>query len=568
MTGRPPEGSLSLHRRRGALVLVGAGALAAAVAYAWRAVSGDGVLGYVVAAALLPVAVLHLAAGWDARTPLLVADRTGLRLRDGNRWTGLRWEDTTALRLAPPRLPRRDGRLVVTDHDGRERTLPLSLVDPADLGTLPDALRLLAGTRTEVSVHVREPEPPAEPAEPPPAATETDTDTDTDTDTESGAEPDAADTDTSEPATDVRSGRRVPRVFAPLLGSKPARAARVARADVVHQPVVTDHGVGQRELRDAAPGRVGLVLEEAPAATLTEAEPASVTEPEPVPEPEPEPEPTAMRAPVDPVVGPQLAEARERLRLSVDDLADRTRIRPHVIEAIEVDDFSSCGGDVYARGHLRALARTLGVDADPLVAGYDARYASAPVTARRVFEAELAGPGRSLRPVSGGPRWSVLIGVVLVLVLVWALARLLLPPVAGDDRGGDRAGRADRSDRAAAAPHGTGDAASRFSDMGQRPQTTRLRLTGVTTDTTDATGTTATEGTPAASGTRVVVRSDSGDVVFRGAIAPGEVRRVDVLGPATVRADDAGAVSARVDGRPTGPLGAPGSEVRTTLGQR
>ena len=59
----------------------------------------------------------------------------------------------------------------------------------------------------------------------------------------------------------------------------------------------------------------------------------------------------------DPVIGPELAAARTRLGLSVDQLADRTRIRPHVIESIEVDDFAPCGGDFYARGHLRTLAR-------------------------------------------------------------------------------------------------------------------------------------------------------------------------------------------------------------------
>ena len=148
---------------------MGAGALAVAVAYIWRAATGGGALGYVVAAAMLPVAVLHLAAWWDARVPLLVADRTGLRLRDGRSWTGLRWEDAPTLRLTPSRLPRRDGRLVVVDDDGRERELPLSLVDPADLRALPDALRLLAGTRTEVSIDVRAPRPEPEPE---PAAAE------------------------------------------------------------------------------------------------------------------------------------------------------------------------------------------------------------------------------------------------------------------------------------------------------------------------------------------------------------------------------------------------------------
>ena len=69
----------------------------------------------------------------------------------------------------------------------------------------------------------------------------------------------------------------------------------------------------------------------------------------------------------DPVIGPELAAARTRLGLTVDQLAERTRIRPHVIESIEVDDFAPCGGDFYARGHLRTLARVLGIDVTPLL---------------------------------------------------------------------------------------------------------------------------------------------------------------------------------------------------------
>ncbi len=40
-----------------------------------------------------------------------------------------------------------------------------------------------------------------------------------------------------------------------------------------------------------------------------------------------------------PAIGPELTAARTRVGLSVDELAERTRIRPHVIESIEVDDF-------------------------------------------------------------------------------------------------------------------------------------------------------------------------------------------------------------------------------------
>ena len=133
----------------------------------------------------------------------------------------------------------------------------------------------------------------------------------------------------------------------------------------------------------------------------------------------------------DPVIGPELAAARTRLGLSVDQLAERTRIRPHVIESIEVDDFAPCGGDFYARGHLRTLARVLGVDVAPLLASYDERYADAPINPRRVFEAELAtGADGSIRGTRGGPNWSVLVAAVMALVLVWSIARLVMdaPP--------------------------------------------------------------------------------------------------------------------------------------------
>ena len=95
-----------------------------------------------------------------------------------------------------------------------------------------------------------------------------------------------------------------------------------------------------------------------------------------------------------------------------------------MIEAIEVDDFTACGGDFYARGHLRTLARVLGLDVAPLLETYDERYADAPIDPRRVFEAELAGAG-SIRATRGGPNWSVLVAAVMALILCWSVARLV-----------------------------------------------------------------------------------------------------------------------------------------------
>ncbi len=70
-------------------------------------------------------------------------------------------------------------------------------------------------------------------------------------------------------------------------------------------------------------------------------------------------------------IGATLAEARGREGLSVAQVSQRTRIRETIIRDIERDDFSSCGGDFYARGHIRAIARVVGTDAAPLIAEYD-----------------------------------------------------------------------------------------------------------------------------------------------------------------------------------------------------
>jgi hypothetical protein len=58
--------------------------------------------------------------------------------------------------------------------------------------------------------------------------------------------------------------------------------------------------------------------------------------------------------------------------LTVAQVSQRTRIRETIIRDIERDDFSSCGGDFYARGHIRAIARVVGIDPAPLIAEYDA----------------------------------------------------------------------------------------------------------------------------------------------------------------------------------------------------
>lgn len=69
--------------------------------------------------------------------------------------------------------------------------------------------------------------------------------------------------------------------------------------------------------------------------------------------------------------GQMIAAARAARGLSLDDLAQATKLRATILASMEGDDFSHCGGAVYARGQLRAIAPLLGLDPDELVDAFE-----------------------------------------------------------------------------------------------------------------------------------------------------------------------------------------------------
>jgi len=114
----------------------------------------------------------------------------------------------------------------------------------------------------------------------------------------------------------------------------------------------------------------------------------------------------------DTSIGEALSRARQDAGLTTQQVAESTRIRRALIEAIERDDFSMCGGDVYARGHITTLARTIGVDPAPLLADFAASHREPASSAAAVFELE-----HSSRAERRGPNWSAAMGVALAVVV-------------------------------------------------------------------------------------------------------------------------------------------------------
>ena len=75
-------------------------------------------------------------------------------------------------------------------------------------------------------------------------------------------------------------------------------------------------------------------------------------------------------------LGEFIQGARESAGLSIDELAERTSIRAGLIREIENNNFVHCGGDTYARGHLRNIAAIISVDAQTLIDLYNKEYSS------------------------------------------------------------------------------------------------------------------------------------------------------------------------------------------------
>jgi len=73
-------------------------------------------------------------------------------------------------------------------------------------------------------------------------------------------------------------------------------------------------------------------------------------------------------------IGETLVQARHQAGLTLAQVSKQTRIRETIIRKIEADDFSECGGDFYARGHIRAIAKAVGTDSEPLIEDYDSDH--------------------------------------------------------------------------------------------------------------------------------------------------------------------------------------------------
>jgi cytoskeletal protein RodZ len=72
--------------------------------------------------------------------------------------------------------------------------------------------------------------------------------------------------------------------------------------------------------------------------------------------------------------GSELRDRRESAGLSIEQLASLTSIRMGLISEMENNKFVHCGGDTYARGHLKNIALRLGLEPNHFVEMYNSEH--------------------------------------------------------------------------------------------------------------------------------------------------------------------------------------------------
>lgn len=124
-------------------------------------------------------------------------------------------------------------------------------------------------------------------------------------------------------------------------------------------------------------------------------------------------------------IGGTLAEARRQSGLTTTQVSQQTCIRETIIRGIEQEDYSACGGDFYARGHIRSIARAVGTDPEPLIREYDATQgAPRAITAADVFEPATPIKLKERRR----PNWSLAMTVAIAAIVGFAIYHVVGTP--------------------------------------------------------------------------------------------------------------------------------------------
>jgi cytoskeletal protein RodZ len=229
-------------------------------------------------------------------------------------------------------------------------------------------------------------------------------------------------------------------------------------------------------------------------------------------------------------LGALIAKSRTDARLSIEDLAKVTNIPATLLRDMENNNFAKCGGETYARGHLRNMAAKLGVDERIFL---------------ELFENEVTAPAKPIRellnennvtmPYQEPKRisWKVLAAGSAAVLVLFAGAQIFF-------LNSDNSNVPEIIVTTSATPSNSASESAAPS-VAASPETTG----GVTVELA------ATRGT-----TWLFATNETGTVLFSGKVRQGTSKTFNETAQVNLRVGNAGGVDISVNGKDVGSIGA------------
>jgi cytoskeletal protein RodZ len=132
-------------------------------------------------------------------------------------------------------------------------------------------------------------------------------------------------------------------------------------------------------------------------------------------------------------LGSLIVKAREGAALSIEDLAGATSIRPSLLREIESNDFSRCGGQTYARGHIRNIAKRLDADEAEFLRMYEEEQSIEKRTMHDLLvENNIMSKPTTKRKIS----WKSLVVISIASLGIAGVAQIVISNISSVDKVG------------------------------------------------------------------------------------------------------------------------------------
>ena len=242
-------------------------------------------------------------------------------------------------------------------------------------------------------------------------------------------------------------------------------------------------------------------------------------------------------------LGSLITQARKSAGLSIEDLSATTNIRGSLLREMESDSFGKCGGETYARGHIRNIATKLGVD--PLI--FIAAFEEEQMQVDRSMQDLLVEKGVMKEPQEARKvSWKVLATISVSSLLVVAVAQIIISNTSSLD------------------------IPEPIATTSESASPTTSASASEATPTAEATVSTGTGVELVITATRakswLFVSDASGRTLFSGQIARGTTKTFSTDLSLNVKIGNAGGVDLTVNGKSVEPIGADGEVVSVSYG--